>query len=415
MKNHNLISNVNFRVIFLLLFFVILTMRFGRKMLEGYDAWDFFPTYYAAKNILTGADIYAYCGFGSYYTRTPIFALILSPLGLLPRNISSFVWCLLNTVALGTIFVICEKMFLRTKNTKNFFWIIIAPITLLLLSRPLVSGFLLGQVDILMLCFIMLALFFKERNKLIPAALFFTFAVSIKLTPLVFLPYFLLKKETKFVCRVLFFTAVFIFIPALFVSWGRNLALLRDWYQSLKMFNPIDRSAFPAPWYQSLEIFFRRFLFSDNFNFSLFKAPTIFAKYLFYLAFIAIYIPLILRPKHAGQEIKAPAQIIDYNILIIAMTIFSPLAADYTYVNLVVPITFLLYMFRAERLYQRPVFFISAALFSIFNFFTGTKVFRLIGIYSIQGESYIYLIFMTVVWQALALLFMLIYLKHKTN
>ena len=184
-------NKVNFRTIFLILFVVILVIRFGIKMLNGYYAWDFFPTYYAAKNILAKVDIYAYCGICSYYTRSPIFALILYPLGLLPRNVGSFMWCLLGILSLGSIFVICERLFLRTSNKNNFFWIIIAPITLTLLNRPLISEFLLGQVDILMLCFVMLALFFKEKNKLILAALFFTTAVIVKLTSLVFLLYFL--------------------------------------------------------------------------------------------------------------------------------------------------------------------------------------------------------------------------------
>jgi hypothetical protein len=265
-----------------------------------------------------------------------------------------------------------------------------------------------------MLCFVMLALFFKEKNKLILAALFFTTAVSVKLTSLVFLLYFLLKKEIKLVSWICFFIALFIFIPAIFISWEQNLMLLHNWYQSLKMFNPIDKSSFPIAWYQSLEIFFRRFLFSDNFNLSLFRAPTIFAKYLFYLVFFVIYIPLILRPKNTVRNIKIPVHIIDYNILIIVMTVFSPLAADYTYINLAVPIIFLLYLFREERLYKRPVFCVSAILFLIFNILTGTKVFKSIGIHSIQGESYVYLIFMTVVWQALILLFLLIFLKYKT-
>ncbi len=195
MKNNNLISKINFRAVFLILLFIILTLRFGREMLAGYDAWDFFPTYYAAKNILSGTDIYAYCGVGSYYTRSPVFALILYPLGLLPRNMSSFIWCLLSAAALAAIFVICEKLFLKDAKNKNFFWIVIAPVTLLLLSRPLASGFLLGQVDLLMLGLVMLALFFKEKNRLVTAALFFALAVNIKLTPLAFLLYFLLKKE----------------------------------------------------------------------------------------------------------------------------------------------------------------------------------------------------------------------------
>lgn len=415
-KFNNLICRINFRTIFLILLVSILILRFGIKMLNNYLAWDFFPTHYAAKYILAKKDIYCeLAGTSSQYTRSPTFALMLHPLGLLPRNIASFLWCLLSIVSLGSIFVISEKLFLKPNNKKNLFWICVAPLAITFLSRPLISEFLLGQVDILMLFFIMFALFFKEKNKLVLSALFLAIAVSIKLTPLIFLLYFLFKKEIKLASLVIFFMAIFLFMPTIFVSWNQNLLLLGGWYHNLKYFYLNDNLSFQGCWFQSLLFFFKRFLFSDNFNLSLFKAPPEFAKYLNYLTFLAVFIFLILKPKNLPKDIKIPTHIIDYNILIICMVIFSPLAADYTYINLIVPIMFLIYLFQEEKLYKKPIFSISAILFLIFNFFTSTKAFRLIGIYSIQREGYCYLVVMTLVWQALILLYLLSLLKYKIS
>lgn len=414
MKLKNISYWINSKVIFLILLFIILVWRFGTKMLDNYCAWDFSPTHYAAKNILAKKDIYCkLAGTSSQYTRSPTFALMLYPLGLMPRNVASFVWSLLSIISLGAIFIISEKLFLKSNNKKNLFWILIAPIGLILLSRPLISEFLLGQVDILILCFVMLALFFKERNNLILSALFLVMASHIKLTPLVFLPYFLLKKEFKLICWIVFFIIVFMLIPALFVSWKHNLALLGSWFYTVNHFYTLESTTPQDCWYQSLYFFFKRFLFSDKFKLSLFQASDEFAKYLNYLAFLVVNVLLFLKPKNIFKAAKIPLQLIDYNILIICMVIFSPLAADYTYISLIVPIMFMVYLFKEEKLYKKAVFSISAIVFLIFNFFTSTKAFRLIGIYRIQGEDYCYLVFMTLVWQALVLLYLLFLFKYK--
>lgn len=405
---------IDVRLIFLVILVLVMTFRFGTKMLEGYDAWDFFPTHYAAQHILEkGNVIYRDIGMSAQYTRSPIFALILYPLGLLPRNVASFIWSLLSTAALASIFILCEKLFVKDNRKRNLFWIYVPGLTLAFLSRPLLSQYLLGQVDFIMLAFIMFSLFFKEKGRLILSALFLVLAISIKLTPLIFLLYFLLKKEFKLCAIIVSFMAAFMFIPAIFVSWGQNLVLLSGWFHNLNLFYPHEATTPQDCWYQSLYFFYKRFVFSDSFNLSLFKAPPIFAQYLNYLTFAAMMTLLLIKSKKSIKDNGLPAQLIDYNILIISMTIFSPLAADYGYINLAVPIVFFLYFFKELRLYRSALFVVLAILFSVFNYFTGTKPFRMLGIETIRGQGYCYLVLMTVVWQALILLLMLFLLKFK--
>jgi hypothetical protein len=390
----------------------MLTFRFGIKLLNDYPAWDFFPTYNAAKYIVTKSDIYGDLHISAQYTRSPAFALLLYPLGLFPRNLAAFIWCLLSAASLGLTFVLCAKLFVRKNKGSFFFWLVAAPLTLILLSRPMISQFLMGQVDLIMLLFVMLAIYFREKGRVVPAALFLALASSIKVTPLIFLPYFLFRRDFKLIGFYGIFSLAILFLPAPFVSWKHNLSLLGSWFHNLYVFYPHEATTPQDAWYQSLYFFLKRFVFSDKFNISLFNGPAEYARYLNYLLFAMLYLFVLIRPR---RDKGISMTLIDYNILVISMVIFSPLAADYTYMNLAVPIVFLLYAFKDYALFRHPVFAVSAAVFLILNYFTGNKAFRLIGINSIGGESYCYLVVMTLVWQALVLLFLLLMLKYNSK
>lgn len=413
----NFFKKLNFKIILLSLLFIILFSRFGIKMLNGYLSWDYFHHYFAAQNIFTDNNIYADSYMGARFTRSPFFALLIYPLGLLPRNISAFFWSLMIIASLISIFLICEKLFLKNKNKYLFYWLFIAPLTLFFLSKLLISEFLMGQSNLIMLCLIMLALLFKEKNKLVFSALFFVLAINIKLTPLLFIPYFLIKKEFKLVALITVFMIVSLLLPAVLISWDRNFQLLSNWKGTLGYYDSVYNSTQFESCFgtQSLFIFFKRFLFGDNYKLSLFHASPKFAKYLSYLVLLAVYSSfLFFKPKNNLKNEKT-FLFIDYNILILCLALFSPLSADHTYMNMIVPIIFLLFYYNNEKLYKLPSFYIPAFMFFIFNIFTSTKMFRLVGIRHIQGESYTYFVVMTVVWQALILLYLLFLLKHKIN
>ncbi len=120
-----------------------------------------FNVFYSAWNlVLHGNGTRIYQAAADRYLYAPGFAWLFSPLGLLPRNLSLLVWCLLKTAVLAaTIRVIARKLWPELSSSTA--WGIGSWATLFV-ARPLLIDFQYGQVNGLIVAACVFALFSEK-------------------------------------------------------------------------------------------------------------------------------------------------------------------------------------------------------------------------------------------------------------
>ena len=143
-----------------------------------------------------------------YVYNSPFFAMLMLPFLILPAVVAAYGWFVLKVFGYRHLF----SYFLnKIRDLDKYKWHFALP--LLLLLSHIHNEFRLGQVNFHLTILLFLSFLFLRQKKSILASVCF-FVSTVKLTPLFFLPYFLLKKEWKFlinfVSLCLAFTGLFL-------------------------------------------------------------------------------------------------------------------------------------------------------------------------------------------------------------
>jgi hypothetical protein len=187
-----------------------------------------FPVYYAAGRSLIGGrnDLYSpdfAAGRVMDYRYPPFFLLALTPLWLLPYTPAAYLWYVLEVLQIAG----CAAILRRVAGSRTWkIWLI----TTLAVGQYYVMVLHYGNAHLITV-FLMFAAFylaFKEKSLL--AALAMSLAITIKLTPVLLLPYFALKGKKRF----LLLTGVLLFAinlaPAAYFGFNLNTELLKTWF-----------------------------------------------------------------------------------------------------------------------------------------------------------------------------------------
>ncbi len=176
---------------------------------------------------LEGADIYS-----TYqYPNPPIMALLLRPLADLNPLAGALLWFLLKVgmalLSLAFVFRLVEAGGAPfTPGAK-------AVATLLSLP-PLIGDLQHGNVNILILFLVIAALFAWHRGYDIAAGLLLALAICCKVTPALFVPYFVWKRQWRLLAGVAAGLGLFLFeVPGAVLGRGENLALLQSWVNQM--------------------------------------------------------------------------------------------------------------------------------------------------------------------------------------
>lgn len=195
------------------------------------------------------------------------------------------------------------------------------------------------QSDCLILFLLTLFIFALFLNRQVLAGIALASAAMLKLTPLIFLPYLILRKKIKAALACGAFIIFYAFVPALLVGMNRNLQYLKNWLAVHKT-NPADYIL----WYknQSLLSCLSRFLTKgsgvailDLDKAVIFGVFIILAVSLFSLIFI-----VRREPQVVPSGVRYLSEI---SLVLICMVLFSPLAWKHTFVHLIIPHLVLLY------------------------------------------------------------------------
>ena len=186
----NNISRIRWFLIVLVLAYIVRVLLIG--------AGDF-AVYYGASNALMDSKMIYHLPYPvgdstCEYSYSPFFALILIPLSVLPLWLADLLWLFLNLLALFRIFDLIV-VFLGIKKDltrKEYKWWVF--LTLLFSVRFILYNFDLSQVTLILLCGSLESLRLAIKRQWALGGLVLATVISIKLMPLVMLPYLFYRR-----------------------------------------------------------------------------------------------------------------------------------------------------------------------------------------------------------------------------
>jgi Glycosyltransferase family 87 len=187
----------------------------GRKIPD-----DFLVVYSAARAMLNQIDIYA--GTAGMYIYSPFLAFIFQPLAVLSERPAAIVWLILSaSIIFAASFIAARKVTeswrLWQKETDLSIPWMISATALLLSFTKIRSDFTLGQYDCLILVGLAAVLLWMDRRPAL-AGIAAGATANIKYLALIFVPYFLIKRNYRAAIASIVSFLFFFTLPALEVG-----------------------------------------------------------------------------------------------------------------------------------------------------------------------------------------------------
>jgi len=202
----------------------ILGLFFIRNLID-------FPVYYAAgRSLIQGrTDLYApdfAVGRVMDYRYPPFFLVALLPLWLIPYPIAAYIWYVLSVLEIAGCVLIVARIFPALRERK-IMWLPVA----LAVAQYFVMVFHYGNAHLLAVFLLFGSLYLVLQRKTLWGSLLMALAITIKLTPILLLPYFALKKQWNFLIGVVAFLIFINLAPSAHFGFRRNAELLATWYR----------------------------------------------------------------------------------------------------------------------------------------------------------------------------------------
>jgi Glycosyltransferase family 87 len=291
----------------------------------------------AAECVLQGAPLNPCAKMFSY---PPVFAFLMTPFAAMPMGLRVAVWYVISVAATVGCFMISEKLVLRLLpgrwSDNELAWLRIGSIILSI--KFVLAVFEWQAYDTLTYFIVLVGLWAVVVNRAVWGAILLAFATAIKATPLVFLPYLVVKRR---------FLAAGIFIVIFVALW-----LLPDVYWALKNMSPhylatwLRQIAGPALANQDNPdaLFWTSWAGANILNHSFTgmvarmvvdTSAAAHGKAILYglcAVYIAIVGLLLLRSRRRDDFAA-----VDGSILVISMLMLSPMTSRYHYILLVLP------------------------------------------------------------------------------
>jgi alpha-1,2-mannosyltransferase len=161
------------------------------------------------------------------YPNPPIMALILRPLTWLSPLARSLCWFY---VKLGLTAIAVYWVFRLVEDAERPFPAWAKALTILLSLRPILGDLSHGNVNLFILFLVVAALYAFHRGRDLLAGSTLALAIACKITPALFVPYFLWKRAWNTLAGCLAGLVLFlVVVPGSFLGSERNLQLLSSW------------------------------------------------------------------------------------------------------------------------------------------------------------------------------------------
>jgi len=217
-------------------FCVILLILLAAAYLLGIrrDMTDFGVCYRAGGRILSGETLYRETDQHLQFKYAPAAALLFVPFSALPWEAAKPAWFLVLLACLAGILAVASKG--RAGEGRMTPWAIVAAVAVLL--KFLGREFELGQVNLLILYFMVLAVREGAAGRERPSGFWWGFSLLFKPYALIFLPYWILKRRWVTIAAGAATLSAGLLAPALFYGWKGNGTVIGEWLRSLAASTP---------------------------------------------------------------------------------------------------------------------------------------------------------------------------------
>jgi hypothetical protein len=199
---------------------------------------DFEVFVYAGGKLIHGQNIYKppFVQNLQYY-YSPLFALLLAPFSSLPIIVPQILWIFLSYFLLYRIWILCAEYFDTSTftNQQKLVWFIIS---LLLSIRFILIDIGYVQMTTFLLCATLQSMKWIKDGRYISGAALLALAINIKLLPLAFVFYLLYRSNYKAAFLTVLFYVLYLFIPAIYLGWDKNMSLIHEWFAII---NPANK------------------------------------------------------------------------------------------------------------------------------------------------------------------------------
>ncbi len=222
------------------LFFVALSIPYGIKAWHNGSAFQRWQPQISALG--DGVDIAQRFN----YPNPPIMALLLYPLARLPAVaqelglperaasiLAALCWFYIKA---GLTLLAFRWVFQLVEEPSRPFPLWAKGLTVLLALRPIMSDLQHGNVNLFILFLVVAALYAYRRQRDVAAGIVLGLAIACKVTPALFVPYFVWKRSWKALGGCVIGLALFLWpglVPALFMGWEQNENHLVSWYYDM--------------------------------------------------------------------------------------------------------------------------------------------------------------------------------------
>jgi hypothetical protein len=210
----------------LVLLFVVLGIRYSVKALDERSA---FARWRAQIEQLGAVDISERFN----YPNPPIMAVVLEPLARLPPLAGALVWFVLK----AGLAVLSLHLVMRLVEAPGAPFPAWARFLVVLLSlKPIIDDLNHGNVNLFILFLIVAALTAYRFRRDFLAGNFLALAIACKLTPALFIPYFVWKRSWRLLAGCVAGLVLFLWpgvVPAGRLGWEGNQQQLASWYRGM--------------------------------------------------------------------------------------------------------------------------------------------------------------------------------------
>lgn len=164
------------------------------------------------------------------YPHPPIMAVILEPLACLPPRVGAHLWFALELAMAAASLWLLRGLASRERPMPAGVWMLLV----LCSVKPIIDELTHGNVNLLIVFLIVLALVAYQRRRDLLAGGLLALAIACKVTPALFLPYLLWKRAWRTLAGVVLGLGLFLFpgvVPALRLGMDDNLEQLHSWYR----------------------------------------------------------------------------------------------------------------------------------------------------------------------------------------
>lgn len=395
---------------YVLLWTILFTLMFVYSVLNSRNIHldsDFTVFWTAGHNFTSGADLYNRTGGIERYIYPPFAAMLFQLFALFPVKVAACIYTLINFL----LFLLSISI---SKEILNYFVTGRKKINMALIFGAVCSfRFFWYHTQFVQMNELMLVLCLASINSSIKgrewrAVIFLTLAIFIKILPVFFVPWLLLRGNYKTVLKFIICIAVCVALPCLWRGWQAGISDLHNYY--ITFLQPFqDGRVEPEFHNQSLAaVMYKIFLPTTNdpgYNYQLISLSASAAAWVYKITFLlmgGLLVGFLLWERFflKGNTLRGLA------LIIICMHLLSGITWEYHLVSLLfVYAVFAFYYWKKKNLLQKIAFFMLAFFVVLFSWVgkdtVGTMLYHYLEGYGV------------ITWTMLLLFFFLLFVKES--